>query len=112
VDTAANPLAPVLHKVVEPEEISNKTGLAFPHTAHCLANGDVIISCMGDKQGHAEGAGFLLLDSHFNVKGRFAITIITTLFYCFCFFSSPFSSPTQIPSCSCDPCCHNPHSHI
>jgi hypothetical protein len=102
VDTAANPLAPVLHKVVEPEEISNKTGLAFPHTAHCLANGDVIISCMGDKQGHAEGAGFLLLDSHFNVKGRFAITIITTLFYCFCFFSSPFSSPTQIPSCSCD----------
>ncbi|CAM6075445.1 unnamed protein product [Sphagnum tenellum] len=70
VDTAANPLAPVLHKVVEPEEISNKTGLAFPHSAHCLANGDVMVSCMGDKEGHAEGAGFLLLDSHFDVKGR------------------------------------------
>jgi hypothetical protein len=97
VDTAANPLAPVLHKVVEPEEISNKTGLAFPHSAHCLANGDVMVSCMGDKQGHAEGAGFLLLDSHFNVKGRFAITIITTLFYCFCFFFPVLLETTQIP---------------
>ncbi|KAH7521599.1 hypothetical protein FEM48_Zijuj07G0050300 [Ziziphus jujuba var. spinosa] len=29
-----------------------------------------MISCMGDKDGNAKGNGFLLLDSEFNVKGR------------------------------------------
>ncbi|KAG6553077.1 hypothetical protein Mapa_005414 [Marchantia paleacea] len=70
VDTVTDPLKPSLHKVVEPEEILEKTGLAFPHTAHCLANGDIMVSCMGDKEGRAEGSGFLLLDSEFKVKGR------------------------------------------
>ncbi|XP_028759743.1 selenium-binding protein 2, partial [Neltuma alba] len=70
VDTKANPKAPSLHKVVEPEEIIRKTGLAYPHTSHCLASGDIMISCLGDKEGNAKGNGFLLLDSEFSVKGR------------------------------------------
>ncbi|CAM6113589.1 unnamed protein product [Calypogeia fissa] len=70
IDTITDPLKPAVHKTVEPEEILEKTGLAFPHTAHCLANGDVMVSCLGDKEGRAEGAGFLLLDGKFNVKGR------------------------------------------
>eukprot|EP00250_Pteridium_aquilinum_P012587 c20817_g1_i3 orf=146-1582(+) len=70
VDTATNPRAPVLHKVVEPQEIITKTGMAFPHTSHCLADGTIMISCLGDKDGNAEGCGFLLLDSNFEVKGR------------------------------------------
>ncbi|KAI9115055.1 hypothetical protein K1719_014068 [Acacia pycnantha] len=70
VDTKTNPKAPSLHKVVEPEEIISKTGLAYPHTSHCLASGDIMISCLGDKEGKAEGNGFLLLDSDFKVKGR------------------------------------------
>lgn len=74
IDTITDPLKPSLHKVVEPEEILEKTGLAFPHTAHCLANGDIMVSCMGDKEGRAEGSGFLLLDSDFKVKGRFALS--------------------------------------
>ncbi|KAJ4955307.1 hypothetical protein NE237_012090 [Protea cynaroides] len=65
-----NPRAPSLHKVVEPEEIVAKTGLGYPHTSHCLATGDMLVSCLGDKDGNAEGNGFLLLDSDFNVKGR------------------------------------------
>jgi len=65
-----NPKAPSLHKVVEPEDIK-KTGLAYPHTSHCLASGEIMISCLGDKDGNAEGNGFLLLDSEFNVKGRY-----------------------------------------
>ena len=59
-----------MHKVVEPEDILKKTGLAYPHTAHCLASGDIMVSCLGDGDGKAEGSGFLLLDSEFNVKGR------------------------------------------
>uniref|UniRef100_A0A0C9S8W6 Methanethiol oxidase n=1 Tax=Wollemia nobilis TaxID=56998 RepID=A0A0C9S8W6_9CONI len=70
IDTVKDPRAPVLHKVVEPETIFSKTGLAYPHTAHCLASGDILISCLGDKDGNAEGSGFLLLDSDLNVKGR------------------------------------------
>ncbi|KAM6565351.1 hypothetical protein CsatA_024479 [Cannabis sativa] len=70
VNTKTNPKAPSLHKVVESEEIVEKTGLAYPHTSHCLASGDVMVSCLGDKNGNAKGNGFLLLDSEFNVKGR------------------------------------------
>ncbi|XP_043721850.1 selenium-binding protein 2-like [Telopea speciosissima] len=69
VDTK-NPRAPSLHKIVEPEEIVAKTGLGYPHTSHCLASGDMMVSCLGDKDGNAKGNGFLLLDSEFNVKGR------------------------------------------
>ncbi|KAL5668970.1 hypothetical protein ACJX0J_021191, partial [Zea mays] len=70
VDTATDPRAPSLHKVVESEDIAENTGLGFPHTSHCLASGDIMISCLGDKEGNAAGNGFLLLDSEFNVKGR------------------------------------------
>nr|KYP57004.1 Putative selenium-binding protein [Cajanus cajan] len=70
VDVKTNPRAPSLHKVVEPADIEQKTGLAYPHTSHCLASGDIMISCLGDKDGSAAGNGFLLLDSEFNVKGR------------------------------------------
>lgn len=71
IDTQKNPKAPSLYKVVEPEDIQSKTGLAYPHTAHCLASNEIMVSCLGDKDGNAEGNGFLLLDSDFNVKGRY-----------------------------------------
>lgn len=75
IDTQTNPRAPSLHKVVEPADIVRKTGLAYPHTSHCLASGDIMISCLGDKDGNAEGNGFLLLNSEFNVKGRYCYFI-------------------------------------
>ncbi|KAF9609361.1 hypothetical protein IFM89_015616 [Coptis chinensis] len=78
VDTQKNPKAPSLHKVVEPESIIQKTGLAYPHTSHCLASGDILVSCLGDKDGNAEGNGFLLLDSEFNVKGRICRVSLTS----------------------------------
>lgn len=74
MDTLKDPRAPEVYKTVEPEEIWSRTGLAYPHTAHCLANGDIMVSCMGDKEGNSEGSGFLLLDSDFKVKGRYGFT--------------------------------------
>jgi selenium-binding protein 1 len=68
VDTADG-RAPRLHKVIEPEEIRAKTNLSGPHTAHCLADGHVMISMLGDGDGNAQG-GFLLLDEQFDVAGR------------------------------------------
>ncbi len=61
--------APRLHKVIEPEEIKAKTNLSAPHSVHCLADGHVMISMLGDAEGNAPG-GFLLLDEDFNIVGR------------------------------------------
>lgn len=68
IDTA-DATAPKLHKVIEPEEVKAKTNLSAPHTVHCLADGNVMISMLGDGEGNAPG-GFLLLNDNFEVAGR------------------------------------------
>jgi selenium-binding protein 1 len=67
VDTA-NPREPKMHKVIEPAEVVEKAKLTGPHTVHCLADGRVMISMLGNEKGDAPG-GFLLLDDEFNVAG-------------------------------------------
>ncbi|HXG24198.1 MAG TPA: selenium-binding family protein [Chthonomonadales bacterium] len=68
LDTA-DERAPRLHKVIEPEEVKARTNLSAPHTVHCLADGHVMISMLGDAEGNGPG-GFLLLDEEFNIAGR------------------------------------------
>lgn len=68
IDTA-DPRAPRMHKILEPEEIQEKTDLTAPHTVHCLADGTAMISMLGDSKGNAPG-GFLLLDDNFDIIGR------------------------------------------
>lgn len=68
VDTE-DPRSPKLHKVVEGKEIASKVNLSAPHTVHCLADGNIMISMLGDAKGEGPG-GFLLLDEKFNIKGR------------------------------------------
>ena len=58
-----------MHKVIEPEEVVDKTKLTAPHTVHCLADGRIMISMLGDEKGDGPG-GFLLLDDKFEVAGR------------------------------------------
>ncbi len=70
VDTA-NPREPSLHKVIEPKEVIGKAGLTGPHTVHCLSDGRIMISMLGDAKGEAPG-GFLLLTDHFDVEGGWA----------------------------------------
>ncbi len=67
----ADPRAPKLHKVIEPQEIKSKANLSAPHTVHCLADGHVMLSMLGDAEGRGPG-GFLLLDADFNVVGPWA----------------------------------------
>jgi len=64
-----NPRAPKLHKVMEGEEIKRRTNLSAPHTVHCLADGRIMISMLGNAAGEAPG-GFLLLDQSFEIVGR------------------------------------------
>lgn len=68
IDTA-DPRRPTFHKVIEPAEVASKAGLTGPHTVHCLPDGHVMISMLGDRNGDAPG-GFLLLDDRFEVAGR------------------------------------------
>jgi len=68
VDTATDPRQPRLHKVIEGDEIKEKTNLSAPHTVHCLGS-DIIISMLGDADGNAPG-GFLHLNEDFEIVGR------------------------------------------
>ena len=56
----ANPREPKMHKVIEPEEVKKKANLTAPHTIHCLADGHIMISMLGDGEGNGPG-GFLLM---------------------------------------------------
>jgi methanethiol oxidase len=67
VDTI-NPRAPKMHKVIEPDAVVTKTKLTTPHTVHCLADGRIMISMLGDDKGNAPG-GFLLMNDKFEVTG-------------------------------------------
>ena len=67
IDTS-DPRTPKLSKVIEPEEVKAKTNLSAPHTVHCLADGTVMISMLGDGEGNAPG-GFLQLDENFDISG-------------------------------------------
>jgi selenium-binding protein 1 len=68
VDTAT-PNAPKMHKVIEPKDVIAKARLTAPHTVHCLADGRIMVSMLGDENGDGPG-GFLLLDEQFDVIGR------------------------------------------
>ena len=41
--------------MIEPEEVHSKGGISMPHTSHCLASGDIMISSIGDKDGNPRG---------------------------------------------------------
>ena len=70
VDVADDPRRPRIEKVIEPEEIIEKTGYTRPHTVHCMPGENVIISMLGDAEGNAAG-GFAVLDAKtFEVMGR------------------------------------------
>ena len=43
IDTATDPFAPTIHKVIKGSEIKSKTNLSGPHTVHCLGS-EIIIS--------------------------------------------------------------------
>lgn len=67
VDTI-NPRAPKMHKVIEPNAVVSESKLTTPHTVHCLADGRIMISMLGDEKGDAPG-GFLMMNDKFEVTG-------------------------------------------
>jgi len=69
IDVKTDPRNPKLDKVIEPWEV-HALGVSTPHTTHCLADGDVMISTMGDGPEKNGKGSFLLLDGKtFKPKG-------------------------------------------
>jgi selenium-binding protein 1 len=71
VDTMS-PRAPKMHRVIEPDAVVSKTKLTTPHTVHCLADGRIMISMLGDDKGNAPG-GFVVLNDKFDVAGTWEV---------------------------------------
>ena len=69
LDTAPDPRAPRLVKVIEAEEVIRKTGYSRPHTAHCGPDG-IYINALGDADGNGPGGIFVMDPETFEIKGR------------------------------------------
>ena len=80
--------APKLHKVIEGKELKEKANLSAPHTVHCLASGEIMISCLGDAKGEGPG-GFVLLNDDFEIKGRWEKPNQTAMKYNYDFWYQP-----------------------
>ncbi|RZH68714.1 selenium-binding protein SBP56-related protein [Natrinema altunense] len=59
---------PELETVIEPEEVF-EYDLSAPHTVHCIPDGEILISMLGDADGELPG-GFLELNDDFEIEGR------------------------------------------
>ncbi|NHX40252.1 MULTISPECIES: selenium-binding family protein [Haloarcula] len=59
---------PELTKVIEPKQVYDHD-LSAPHTVHCIPDGEILISMLGDADGDLPG-GFLELNDDFEVEGR------------------------------------------
>lgn len=72
IDTKPDPRNPKLVKVIEPEEVAEKTGYSRPHTVHCGPDG-IYVSALGNAQGDAPGGVFLIDHETFEVLGRWEV---------------------------------------
>ena len=68
-DTKPDPRAPKLIKVIEGEEVMEKTGYAAPHTVHCGPDG-IYMNALGAPSGDGPGGIFVIDHETFEVKGR------------------------------------------
>lgn len=68
VDTKPDPRKPKLIKVIEGEEVAERTGYAFPHTVHCGPDG-IYMNALGTPDGDGPGGIFVLDHDTFEVKG-------------------------------------------
>ena len=72
LDTKPDPRNPKIVKVIEPEEIAEKTGYTRPHTVHCGPEG-IYVAALGNAEGKAPGGIFLMDPETFEPLGRWEI---------------------------------------
>lgn len=67
VDVGKDPRKPEMHKQINGSVLLDND-VSTPHTAHCLADGNIMISTMGDRNDNGKG-DFILFDSNFDCIG-------------------------------------------
>jgi selenium-binding protein 1 len=72
IDTKPDPRNPKFFKIIEPEELAEKTGYSRPHTVHCGPDG-IYLSALGNAYGDAPGGVFLIDHEAFEVLGRWEL---------------------------------------
>jgi selenium-binding protein 1 len=71
-DTKADPRAPRLIKVIEPEEVAARTGYSRAHTTHCGPDG-IYINALGAPDGKGPGGIFVLEPDTLEIRGPWEV---------------------------------------
>jgi selenium-binding protein 1 len=71
-DTKPDPRRPHIVRVIEPEELAERTGYSRPHTIHCGPDA-IYMSALGTPDGNGPGGIFLLDHESFDVLGRWEV---------------------------------------
>jgi selenium-binding protein 1 len=72
IDTKPDPRKPQIVKVIEPQEVAERTGYSRPHTLHCGPDG-IYISALGSPTGDGPGGIFALDHYTFEPLGRWEV---------------------------------------
>ncbi|MEM7042055.1 MAG: selenium-binding family protein [Pseudomonadota bacterium] len=72
LDVKPDPKNPKIVKVIEPEELAEKTGYSRPHTIHCGPDG-IYVSALGNPEGDGPGGIFLMDHETFDLRGQWEI---------------------------------------
>lgn len=72
MDTQPDPKSPKITKVIEPEDLANRTGYSRPHTLHCGPDG-IWVSALGNPEGDGPGGIFGLDHYTFEPLGRWEV---------------------------------------
>jgi selenium-binding protein 1 len=68
LDTKPDPRHPKLIKIIEPEEVMQKTGYSWPHTVHCGPEG-IYLNALGSPSGDGPGGIFMMDHETFELTG-------------------------------------------
>jgi selenium-binding protein 1 len=72
VDTKPDPTRPKIVKVIEPEELYDRTGYSRPHTVHCGPDG-IYMNALGSPDGDGPGGVFVMDHDTFEPLGRWEV---------------------------------------
>lgn len=72
VDTKPDPREPRIVKVIEPDELHDRTGYSRPHTIHCGPDG-IYVSALGNPAGDGPGGVFVMDHESFDPLGRWEV---------------------------------------
>jgi selenium-binding protein 1 len=72
IDTKPDPREPRIVKVIEPDELHDRTGYSRPHTIHCGPEG-IYVSALGAPDGDGPGGIFIMDHESFEPLGRWEV---------------------------------------